>query len=108
MNAANTQSTSNTTTVGFPPTPSDAHQKAGLRGRVPTPIKFLPLYARLAFERLTSEAIYRNSVVLDEMLDAYAKTYGLTCDEETREDTHTHCKARFGDEFVFVAVGIFL
>jgi hypothetical protein len=29
MNAANTQSTSNTTTVGFPPTPSDAHQKAG-------------------------------------------------------------------------------
>jgi hypothetical protein len=61
------------------------------------PYQYLPLFAKLAIERLDADSDLRTAAQLDELLDAYAKTYGCTCDELTRESAHYRCAHRFAD-----------
>ncbi|WP_051953838.1 hypothetical protein [Xenophilus azovorans] len=59
----------------------------------------LPLFARIAVERLDADASLRKAETLDALLDAYARTYGLSCDDRTREVCHEVCASRFGCTF---------
>lgn len=62
-----------------------------------TPYQYLPLFAKVAIERLDAQGEYRNAAALDGFLDAYAKTYGTTPDAPTRESAHHICSRRFWD-----------
>lgn len=59
----------------------------------------LPLWARVAIERLDACSDLRTQRQLDEFLDAYAKTYGTEVDEATRTAARRICQERFGDTF---------
>lgn len=61
----------------------------------PTPYQYLPLWARVAIERLDACAELRTEAMLDELLDSYAKTYGETVDEQTRASARHICRRRF-------------
>ena len=50
-----------------------------------TPYQYLAFFARLAIERLDSDSDLRTDDRLDELLDAYARTYGETCDTSIDE-----------------------
>lgn len=63
-----------------------------------TPYQYLPLFAKVAIERLDQNYDMRNARVLNEMLDAYAKTYGTECDDETRQSA-THIALRRFNNF---------
>jgi hypothetical protein len=65
-----------------------------------TPYQYLPQFAKLAIERLNADSDLRTAASLDELISAYAKTYGETCDEHTRESTHHICARRFAGTFV--------
>ena len=65
------------------------------RGLGLTPLHFLPLYARVAIERLDAAHNLRTAAQLDELLQAYATTYGLTVDLETCAAAHRICSRRF-------------
>jgi hypothetical protein len=56
---------------------------------------YLPLFAKLAIECLNNNSDFRTDAKLDEMIDAYARTYGETCDTHTRESAHHICAKRF-------------
>ena len=58
-----------------------------------TPYQYLPTFAKVAIERLDQNSDMRNASALNAMLDAYAKTYGIECDNETRESA-AHIAAR--------------
>lgn len=62
-----------------------------------TPYQYLPLFARVAIERLNNAYELRNGQALDNLLNAFAETYGLACDEQTRESAHHICSRRFFD-----------
>ena len=55
----------------------------------------LPLFARIAVEWLDADATKRTPAQLDAFLDAYAGTYGVQCDPDTRAKAHRFCAARF-------------
>jgi hypothetical protein len=59
----------------------------------------LPLWARVAIERLDACTGMRTQRQLVEFLDAYAKTYGVEVDDATRAATLCICRDRFGDTF---------
>lgn len=59
----------------------------------------LPLWARVAIERLDACNDLRTQRQLDELLDAYAKTYGVQVDDATRAAAQRICQDRFGDTF---------
>lgn len=61
----------------------------------PTPYQYLPLWAKVAIERLDRDAELRSESVLDELLDSYAKTYGETVDAQTRDSARHICRRRF-------------
>lgn len=60
-----------------------------------TPYQHLPLYAKLAIERLDCAGELRSAAQLDELLQAYAATYGLTVDLPTCAAAHRICAKRF-------------
>lgn len=65
------------------------------RGLGLTPFNCLPLYARVAIERLDAAHNLRTAAQLDELLQAYATTYGLAVDLETCAAAHRICSRRF-------------
>ncbi|WP_406625361.1 hypothetical protein [Acidovorax sp. SDU_ACID1] len=65
----------------------------------PTPYQYLPLWARVTIERLDSCADLRTEPMLDELLEAYAKTYGETVDGQTRESARHICRRRFAGSY---------
>ena len=70
----------------------------------PEPFQYLPLFAKVAIERLDADHALRTGVQLDALLDAYAKTYGLACDEHTRFSAQYICERRFGATFLPLTV----
>lgn len=70
----------------------------------PEPFQYLPLFAKVAIERLDADHALRTSVRLDALLDAYAKTYSLACDEHTRFSAQHICERRFGATFLPLAM----
>lgn len=68
--------------------------------------QYLPLFAKLAIERLDSDSTLRTSAVLNELIDAYAKTYNQTCDQATRESAHYICSRRFAGSFISEPFGV--
>ena len=64
-----------------------------------TPYQYLPLFAKIAIERLDADSDLRSNIMLDELLDSYAKTYGLQCDSHCRDSAHHICNRRFGSSF---------
>ena len=64
-------------------------------GMAPAPYGHLPQFARLAIERLDTEADLRTGPRLDELLTGYARAYGQECDAHTRESAHHICGRRF-------------
>ncbi len=67
--------------------------------RPPEIYQYLPLFAKLAIERLDADSDLRTAEKLDELIDAYAKTYGEECDDYIRASAHFRCSKRFGDTF---------
>ncbi len=61
----------------------------------PTPYQYLPQWAKIAIEWLDNCSEMRNEAKLDELLDGYAKTYGETVDDQTREAARHICRRRF-------------
>lgn len=59
----------------------------------------LPLFARIAVERLDADASLRKAETLDALLDSYARSYGLACDDQSRDAAHRICAGRFGCTF---------
>ena len=70
----------------------------------PEPFQYLPIFAKVAIERLDADHALRTGVQLDALLDAYAKTYGLACDEHTRYSEHYICERRYGATFLPLAI----
>lgn len=64
--------------------------------RAADPYQYLPNYAKIAIERLDADSSLRTAAKLNELLDAYAKTYGEHCDDHTRYSAHYRCEKRFG------------
>ncbi|EER62145.1 hypothetical protein AcdelDRAFT_0267 [Acidovorax delafieldii 2AN] len=61
----------------------------------PTPYQYLPLWAKIAIERLDRDAEMRSESMLDEVLDSYAMTYGEAVDAQTRDSARHICRRRF-------------
>lgn len=61
----------------------------------PSPYQYLPSFAKVAIERVDCDSSLRTDEKLDELLDAYAKTYGEACDDHTRYSAHHICQRRF-------------
>lgn len=61
--------------------------------------EYLPNFAKCAIERLDCDQTLRSNIKLDYLLDAYAKTYGLSCDSLTRDAAHHICNTRFYGSF---------
>lgn len=55
----------------------------------------MPLWARMAIERLDACCDLRTRAMLDELLDGYARTYGVVVDEPTRAAARDLCRRRF-------------
>ncbi len=64
-----------------------------------TPYPHLPLWAKVAIERLDAASELRTQRQLDEFLDAYAKTYGASVDEDTRASARHICRHRFAGTY---------
>ena len=64
-----------------------------------TPYQYLPLFAKISIERLDADSDLRSNIMLDELLNSYAKTYGDQCDSQTRDSAHHICNRRFGSSF---------
>lgn len=62
-----------------------------------TPYQYLPLFAKVAIERLDADCDLRSGAKLNELLDAYASTYGEKCDEQERYSANYICSRRFPD-----------
>lgn len=60
-----------------------------------TPFQYLPLFAKVAIERLDCAQHLRTAAQLDYLLQAYAKTYGLTVDVGTCASAHRIYARRF-------------
>ena len=50
----------------------------------PTPYQYLPLWAKVAIERLDADAQLRSEAMLDELIASSARSYGDSVDEHTR------------------------
>jgi hypothetical protein len=65
----------------------------------PTPYQYLPLWAKVAIERLDADAQLRSEAMLDELIDSYARSYGDSVDEQTRESARHICRRRFAGSY---------
>lgn len=63
--------------------------------RAPETYQYLPTFAKLAIERLDADSDLRTPAMLDQLLNAYAGTYGQHCDDYTRESAHYRATRRF-------------
>lgn len=63
--------------------------------RVPESYQYLPLFAKVAIDRIDSDSSLRTTEQLDSMLDAYAKTYGTECDDYIRFSAQHIAARRF-------------
>ena len=61
----------------------------------PTPYQYLPLWAKVAIERLDADAALRSEAMLDELLDSYARCYAEVVDPQTRDSARHICRRRF-------------
>lgn len=68
-----------------------------------TPYRYLPLYARIAVERLDCDPGLRNFRMLDTLLQSYAQSYSEKVDVETCVSAHQICSKRFWDFEAFEA-----
>lgn len=57
--------------------------------------QYLPLFAKVSIERIDQNSDMRNTECLNSLLDAYAKTYGIECDDSTRKSAQYIAKRRF-------------
>ena len=64
------------------------------------PYQYLPTYAKVAIDWLDCNSHLRNTQNLDQALEAYAKTYGVSVDDHIRASAHYICSRRFGETFV--------
>lgn len=62
-----------------------------------TPYTALPLYARIAIERLERDRTLRSATQLEELLTAYAQSNGTSLDQSTHAAADQICVRRFGD-----------
>lgn len=95
-----------TSYAGFPPEPPEAHQRAndvlaaltkgGYSGLWNTLFQYLPLFAKVAIDRLDADESLRTWTWLDTLLQAYAEIYCMTVDLETCAAAHQICARRFG------------
>lgn len=60
-------------------------------------LRSFPLWARVAVERLDACAGLRSEATLDELLIAYAKTYGEAVPAALRASVHELCRGRFAE-----------
>lgn len=60
---------------------------------------YMPLYAKIAIERLDADSALRTKAMLTELLDCYAQSYGLTVDVYIRASAEHICSRRFGETF---------
>lgn len=67
------------------------------RMQLRTPYQYQPQFARIAIERLDADSNLRTSARLNELLDAYARTYGVECSQAERDSAHYTCSRRFPD-----------
>lgn len=91
----------------FAPHPGATHQDAcsveraleagDMLGLGMGPFQYLPLFAKVAIERLDADNDLRTGHVLDQLMQAYAATYGLTVDLHTCANAHAICTRRFWD-----------
>jgi hypothetical protein len=70
-----------------------------LNTRAPETYQYLPLYTKLAIERLDADYTLRNAAMLNHLLDAYAEQYRETCDEHIRMSVRYRATRRFGNTF---------
>jgi hypothetical protein len=117
MNATHQQpATTAKTQAGLSsPHPAATHQGAGgvvaaradgtRLGLGTTPCQYLPLYAKVAIERLDCASDLRTAAQLDELLQAYATTYGQLVDLETCAASHHICARRFPGFVAFPGLG---
>lgn len=63
------------------------------------PYQYLPLWAKCAIERLDCDSSLRTATMLDSLLDAYATTYAMECEENIRASAHHICARRFTGSF---------
>ena len=104
MSARKSIPASATHNAGFPPAPPATHQEAGdvseaiAAGNTDTlghtPLAFLPLFARVAIERVSLDEQLRTGARLDELLQAYADSMGRLVDLETCASAHRICEMR--------------
>lgn len=116
MSTAKNQPSSPTNPAAFPRA-SETHQQANnvrqelqntLRiGLGNTPYQYLPLFAKLAIERLDADNNLRNEILLDELLQGYACAYGLRVDIESCAAVHRICARRFWDYSPAALKGVF-
>jgi len=59
--------------------------------------QYLPLYAKLAIERLNTDSEKRTATMLNFLLDAYAKQYNESVDENIVRSAQHICSRRFSD-----------
>lgn len=72
-----------------------ARHPAPIERAVP-PLAHMPLYVRVAIERLDCNSQLRTALMLDELLTAYAASYGVAeLDAGTRATAHAICASRF-------------
>jgi hypothetical protein len=64
---------------------------------ISTPYTALPLYARIAIERLERDRTLRSATQLEELLSAYASSNGAELDRSTHAAVEQICVRRFGD-----------
>lgn len=116
MSNAKNQPSSPTHTAAFPRTPT-THQTAddvgtelkntARIGLGNTPYQYLPIFGKLAIERLDADNDLRTESMLDELLQGYARTYGELVDLETCAAAHRICARRFWDYEPAVLAGQF-
>jgi hypothetical protein len=77
----------------------DAAMKPATTPPVGVQFKNLPLFARCAIERLDCDESLRTNIMLDELLNGYAKAMGTSCDSITRDCAHRLCVSRYYGAF---------
>jgi hypothetical protein len=59
--------------------------------------QYLPTYAKVAIERLDADSTLRRGLMLETLLESYAKTYGMEVEDHIRASAHHICLRRFPD-----------
>ena len=60
-----------------------------------TPYNFQPIWAKVVIERIGQDSDLRTPARVNELLDAYARTYGETVTDSKRADVHELIMRRY-------------